>query len=204
MLYSVSQRHHFSEVSRTVPAGGTIYLDEAIAQKYLAEWPGLLAPIRQTTEGSPQKIRASEPPAVPRNDDRRTNRRANRSNVARSSFISLPSPLLMLQSNATFRTLTDAATVAVDFNVAENNASHRRREPNIHVRQRQIRSTCMRSRSSRTRPVHASLHGLLLSSGQVALRRRSPPRLLETDLIVFLFDGTNYLDVAIVKDFNLA
>jgi hypothetical protein len=82
MLYSVSQRHHFSEVSRTVPAGGTIYLDEAIAQKYLAEWPGLLAPIRQTTEGSPQKMVRQEP----------TKSEEPPKHVARSSFISL-SPL---------------------------------------------------------------------------------------------------------------
>jgi hypothetical protein len=70
MLYSVSQRHYFREISRIVPAGGSVYLPDDVAEKYLSSWPGLLAPMRQTTQGSPKKsVRASEPPAVPRNDE---------------------------------------------------------------------------------------------------------------------------------------
>lgn len=63
MLYSVSQRHYFREISRIIPAGGTVYLPDDVAEKYLSSWPGLLAPMRQTTQGSPKKtVRAPEPP----------------------------------------------------------------------------------------------------------------------------------------------
>lgn len=59
MLYSVSQRHYFREISRIIPAGGTVYLDDAVAKKYIASVPGLLKPVRQTTQAAPGAVRST-------------------------------------------------------------------------------------------------------------------------------------------------
>jgi hypothetical protein len=109
----------------------------------------------------------------------------------------------MLQSKSGFRTLTDAATVAVDFNVSQNNqvtvAGNRTltfaNGKSGHLYAIKIKQDATGSR-------------LITFPASVKWAGGSAPTLTttaaRTDLIVFLFDGTNYLDVAIVKDFNLA
>jgi hypothetical protein len=57
MLYSLSQRFYFRELSRTIPAGQTVELDPEIGEKYMRQWPGLLKPVRQTTQAQPQAVR---------------------------------------------------------------------------------------------------------------------------------------------------
>lgn len=61
MLYSLSQRFYFRELSRTIPAGQTVELDPEVADKYMHQWPGLLKPERQTTQAHPQAVRKAEP-----------------------------------------------------------------------------------------------------------------------------------------------
>lgn len=60
MLYSVSQQFYFRELRRGVPAGATVYLDDEVAAKYAVSQPGLLKPMRQTTQASIGAVRSGE------------------------------------------------------------------------------------------------------------------------------------------------
>jgi hypothetical protein len=108
----------------------------------------------------------------------------------------------MLQSNATFRALTDGATIAVDFNVAENNAvtvAGNRTFTFANGKSGNLYAIKIKQDATGSR--------LITWPATVKWAGGSAPTLTataaKTDLVVFLFDGTNYLDVAIVKNFTI-
>lgn len=71
MTYSVSQQFYFREIHRSVPAGGTVYLEDSVAQKYAESHPGLLSPARTTTQAVPEAVRTDDSEDMPRPRGRR-------------------------------------------------------------------------------------------------------------------------------------
>ena len=60
MTYSVSQQFYFREVRRSIPAGGSVYLDDDVAKRYMETHPGLLKPQRMTAQDKPEAVRSDE------------------------------------------------------------------------------------------------------------------------------------------------
>ena len=107
-----------------------------------------------------------------------------------------------MQSSLPFKTLTDGATVAVDFNKSQNHvvtlAGNRTLTfSNPQAGSRYLLKITQDATGSRT----------ITWPSTVKWAGGSAPTLTataaKTDLIEFLFDGTNYLDVNIVKNFTL-
>jgi hypothetical protein len=59
--YEVSSTYYFRENGQKVEAGGTIELTEEQAAERNAAHPGLLKPVRQTTQAHPTVVRDTKP-----------------------------------------------------------------------------------------------------------------------------------------------
>jgi len=62
--YEVTQTHFFRENGQKVEAGQTTELSEETYKEYLVKHPGLLKPVRETTQGSPAKQTTQATPQV--------------------------------------------------------------------------------------------------------------------------------------------
>lgn len=58
--FTVSRQYYFREIHRSVPAGATVELPQQVADRYMADHPGLLAPVRRTTQGAPESVRSTK------------------------------------------------------------------------------------------------------------------------------------------------
>ena len=57
--YTVSETYFFRETGNKVEAGGTVELTEEQAEAHNASHPGLLKPVRQTTQAHPTAVRVT-------------------------------------------------------------------------------------------------------------------------------------------------
>lgn len=62
--YTVGKRWWFDELGRKADAGEVVDLPAESAESYMRNEPGLLAPVRETTQGSPAAIRKAGRPRV--------------------------------------------------------------------------------------------------------------------------------------------
>ncbi|HYH69006.1 MAG TPA: hypothetical protein VD866_30205 [Urbifossiella sp.] len=63
--YTCSENNYFfRELGRKVMAGETVELPEEAAARYARSHPGLLKPVRLTTQGGPRTVRRRAPAAA--------------------------------------------------------------------------------------------------------------------------------------------
>ncbi len=59
--YEVGKLWWFPELGEKPPVGSVVELEEAAAERYLHNEPGLLAPVRLTAQAHPQAVRDPSP-----------------------------------------------------------------------------------------------------------------------------------------------
>lgn len=108
-----------------------------------------------------------------------------------------------MQSKLAFTTDTDAASIAMDFNVSHNH------QVTVAGNRTLVFSNGKAGEVYRVKITQDATGSRLITwPSTVKWAGGTAPTLTttaaRTDLVEFLFDGTNYLDLNIVKDFNLA
>ena len=61
MQYEVGKQWFFPQLGRKAEPGEIIELDEGVAEHYMQNEPGLLKPVRHTTQAKPSVIRKKAP-----------------------------------------------------------------------------------------------------------------------------------------------
>jgi hypothetical protein len=61
MKYQVGKQWWFNELGRKPDAGEIVELDEAVAERYMHNEPGLLIPVRHNTQARPSVVRQDKP-----------------------------------------------------------------------------------------------------------------------------------------------
>lgn len=60
-LYTVGKQWYFPELGRKPDAGEVVELEDDVAERYMHNEPGLLAPAKRTTQATATVKRADEP-----------------------------------------------------------------------------------------------------------------------------------------------
>lgn len=64
--YKVGKQWFFPELGRKPALGEVVELPEEVAERYMHNEPGLLAPAKRTTQAAPEVVRAAKPKKVTR------------------------------------------------------------------------------------------------------------------------------------------